>query len=119
MAVTVTTLQVATSGWAYNAASDDWTGCEEIVAAPGDGKHLCLTSVTFASTSDTSPNLTLGAGETTGSVTATLLGPIGVTASTPVTIVFSPPIQVTANTALVADGGAAQQGTIVVQGYTA
>lgn len=113
-AVTLVTNNVGTYGFVANANSADYTGCEELVAAVS-GKSIYVERVVI--TSDTATNFTIGAGETGGAVTTVVIGPVYLAANTSISFVFSRPIKLAANTALVVDAAGAGNATVIVQGY--
>ena len=115
MAYTATALQPATCGFAVNAVTDDASGCEELVAAPGAGKYLVLRQVIISCVA--AITITIGAGETAGAVTSPVLGPLTFVATSPVSIfTFNPGIKLAANTSLTVDASGAGAATIFVQG---
>lgn len=116
MAVLLVTAQPAGRGWHAEGLSNDWRGCEELVAAPGSGKYLVLHS--FSISSNVATNVTLGAGETAEAVTTVLVGPIYLAINSAVQHVFRTPIKLAANTALVADAADSGLVSIVVEGET-
>lgn len=115
MAVTLTTLQPSEAGFLYNAYSADWSGCEEIAAAVSGQSHY-LYSVAISSTA--AITVTIGAGETAGAVTATIIGPIHMAANSSFVWVFREPVKVAASTAIVADASGAGACTIIIEGQT-
>jgi len=114
MAITLTTNSVKGRGFIANGYSADWSGCEEIVAAV-TGKSIYIERI-YINAHD-AEIFTFGAGETTGAVTATVLGPLSCPADTIVEMVFTRPLKVTAATALVVDAASSGDATIIVQGY--
>lgn len=118
MAITVNALTRSGVWWGLNATSADLSGCEELKAAPSGGQSLYIEHVFISTVS--AITVTIGAGETAGAVTATLLGPFSfaATAGGPVDLYFRDPIKITAKTALVADASGAGAVTIVVEGFT-
>jgi hypothetical protein len=117
MAKTLTELTPATLGFINNANSADFSGTEELVPAVTAKSHY-ITALLISCVS--AINVTIGAGETGGAVTAVLLGPFyfAATAGSPINLQFSPPIKVDAATAIVADASGGGATTIVIQGYT-
>lgn len=116
MAITVTSPQSQKAGWIKNAISADASGCEEIIAAPTDGTSHYIRSCVI--TSAATITVTIGAGETTGAVTAALIGPVNTIAGSSVAFVFNPPLMVGADTALTVDASGAGAICVVVQGST-
>lgn len=117
MAITATAVQNSGGGWTVNAYSADLSGCEEIKAAPGAGGKLEVHSITLNCA--TAITVTVGAGETTGAVTTTLIGPVTFTTGGQVfTRFFNPPILLAANTSLTIDASGAGAVLAVVQGKT-
>jgi hypothetical protein len=117
MAITATAVQNSGGGWAVNAYSADASGCEEIKAAPGAGNNLEVHSLTLNCA--TAISVTVGAGETDGSVTSILVGPVVFTATGQTfTRVFNPPILLAANTSLTIDASGAGPILAIVQGKT-
>lgn len=115
MAYTATALQPAGSGFAVNAVTDDASGCEELVAAPGSGKKLVLRQVIISCVA--AITITIGAGETGGAVTSPILGPVTFAATSPVAIFnFIRGIVLVANTALTVDASGAGAFTCFVIG---
>lgn len=116
MAVTVIALAPYRDGFARNATSTDASGCESIYDAPGSGISIYLEQVTISV--GATMNVTIGAGETAGAVTSTIIGPIYFAAAGSVgPIRFSRPIKLAANTALTFDSSASGNVTIVAEGY--
>jgi len=117
MAITSNTIQVVPKGFVVNATSADFSGTEELVAAPGAGKFIHLTRIVVITAS--AITVTIGAGETGGAVTAVLLGPsIAFTAAiVPWVTEFNPAVRLDVNTALVVDASGAGAVNIFVQGY--
>jgi hypothetical protein len=76
---TISVVQIPTNGneWAVSLYSADFTGCEEIKAAETGMTHyirrIMINTVTAM-------NITLGSGESTGSVTTAHIGPVPVAA---------------------------------------
>ena len=116
MAITAVSLTPRTHGFAVNASSADLSGCEEVVAAVAS-KSIVLSQVVISCVA--AITVTLGAGETTGAVTAVVLGPVNfaATSGSPYTVKFEPPIQLASATALVADASGAGAVCIFAQGY--
>jgi len=115
MAYTATALQPRTSGFAVNAVTDNASGCEELIAAPGVGKYLVLRSVIISCVA--AITVTIGAGETGTAVTSVILGPLTFGATSPVSIfTFNPGIKLAANTSLTVDASGAGAFTAFVQG---
>jgi len=105
--------------WQINAASGDASGCEEIVAAPGAGKCLCVERLIIGI--GAAITVTVGSGETgPGSVEGDKLGPIGGAGGTYV-IEFgggAKAMQLTANKALTFDASGAGAVCVYAEGYT-
>lgn len=119
MAVTTTSLQTATSGWAVNATSADASGCEVILAAPGAGVSLYLESVLINGVNGIT--VTIGEGETASAPDAIILGPItfaGASWAETVVHEFLRPIKLTANKALVVDASGAGAVCVLAEGFT-
>lgn len=113
MAITATSL-TNKSGFTVNATSEDLSGCEELIAAVS-GKRIKVRQV--AINSGSAITVTIGAGETAGAVTSPIIGPVSMAAnSTFGPVVFNPPIELAAATALVADASGAGNVCIVAQG---
>lgn len=117
MAKTLTELQSARRGFINNVNSADFSGAEELVPAVASKSHY-ITSLSISCIS--AINVTIGAGETAGALTAALLGPYYflTTSGSPINLQFNPPIKVDAATAIVADASGAGATTINIQGYT-
>ena len=117
MAKTLTELQSARRGFINNINSADFSGTEELVPAVASKSHY-IASLYISCVS--AINVTIGAGETAGAVTAVLLGPyyFAATAGSPINLSFNPPIKVDSATAIVADASGAGATTINIQGYT-
>jgi len=116
MAITVTSPSTAKFGWIKNATSADASGCEEIIAAPGAGKHFEIDRVYISS--DSAESVTLGTGETAGAVTTALLGPVTFAAGQCIRWEFNPPLRTDANVSLTVDAGGAANICVFVQGRT-
>ena len=114
MAITLTNDNVDGYGFVANGYSADWSGCETLKAAVA-GVSIYIEKIHISPLAD--EIVTIGAGETAGAVTTTLLGPLHVLAQTTTTLVFTRPIKLAAATALTADAAGAGAITIVVQGY--
>ncbi len=117
MAITASEIQVKRKGFVVNATSADLSGTEELKAAPGAGKSIHITSIDVVTAA--SITVTIGAGETAGAVTTTLLGPsIAFTAAlAPWRMQFIPSIKLDENVSLTVDASGAGQTHIVVQGF--
>ncbi len=111
MAITLKTNEVQGAGFVANGHSADWSGCETIVAAVAS-KSIYIERI-YISAQDVAL-FTFGAGETTGSVTTVVLGPVTGNVGE---MVFTRPLKITAATALVVDCDSAVAATIVVQGF--
>lgn len=116
MALTLTSNTVYPAGFCANLNSDDVSGCEEVVAAPGAG--LCIYLEQIIISAGAALTFTVGAGETAGAVTAVLLGPFYLAANTAQRVTFVRPLKMAANTALVVDSGAGNV-TVIAEGYIA
>ncbi len=116
MAITVTNPNVAKSGWIANGTSANLSGCEELKAAPGPGKYLCIRQLVISSAAAIS--ITVGEGETASAVTTALLGPIAFSANQTIPWIFEPAMQLTVNTSLTVDADGAGVVTVFAQGYT-
>jgi len=114
MSITLTTNYVSGAGFVNNGYSADWSGCETIVAAVSD-KSIYIEKIYIIS--ETTETFTFGAGETAGSVTATVLGPIYSPGYIILPLEFTRPLKITASTALTVDAAGATAATIIVQGY--
>lgn len=79
-AIVVTNVPTEGETWSVSAYSADLSGCEELKAAVVGSSHYVM-KVWLNSASSISLNI--GAGETTGAVTTTYLGPIVFTAAGP------------------------------------
>lgn len=115
MAITVTTLAPYPYGFANNGVSADASGCEELVAAVA-GKSHYIEGIIISTGAAIS--VTIGAGETGGAVTASILGPIAFSADSTLYWKFARPIKVAAATAIVVDTSGAGAVTVFVEGYT-
>lgn len=115
MAITVTTPSVATAGFIVNGVSADASGCEELKAAPGAGEALVITHLTINNGASALSH-TIGEGETTGAVTAALIGPVAMAANTSLQWYFNPPMRLPDATALVVDSSGAGAVCVFVQG---
>ena len=74
MAITITQPQPEKFGWFLNAVTADASGCEELKAAPSTGRSIIIDHLTINSNAEIT--ITIGAGETGGSVTTALIGPV-------------------------------------------
>lgn len=117
MAKTLTELQSARRGFINNVNSGDFSGAEELVPAVAAKSHY-ITSLSISCVS--AINITIGAGETAGALTAILLGPyyFVATSGSPINLQFNPPVEVDAAVAIVADASGSGAATINIQGYT-
>lgn len=120
MAITVTTPATGSGsiGGAFilNATSADASGCEELKAAPGAGKSLCLRHLTVNSAA--AITITIGEGETTpGSVDTALLGPIAFAVDQSMQWDFYPALKLTANTSLTVDASGSGNVCVFAQGH--
>jgi len=116
MAVTNTAINSETAGWKVNSVSADYSGCEELKAAVASNNHY-IDHITVSTGSNI--NVTIGAGETGGAVTATILGPLYFPANGGTyKHTFKPAIKVAANTAITADASGAGATTIFIEGRT-
>ncbi len=95
-----------------NGNSADWSGTEEVIAAPTSGS-IIVYGVTISS--GAAITITIGAGETGGAVTAVLIGPVYLAANATVVMNFTRPILLPATTAVVADGSGAGAATVFVE----
>ncbi|MBN1491207.1 MAG: hypothetical protein JXA69_14940 [Phycisphaerae bacterium] len=114
MAIETTSLQRSGHGFATNATSADASACEVVIAAPGAGYALALTSVVISSAA--AINVTVGAGKSDTAVTSPIIGPVYCAANTTVSHVFAEPIRLAENTALTCDASGAGALCIVVEG---
>ena len=108
MAISVTSLQPAGSGFVKNAVSGDASGCEEIIAAPAAGTSIVIEYLVISS--DSAISITIGAGETGGAVTTALIGPVTFAAGQTIAFPFVGRAQglvVTAATSLTVDASGA------------
>ena len=104
------------TGFANNIYSADWSGTEDLVAAVA-AKSIYIESISISCA--VAISLTVGAGESTGSVTNELWGPIlfAATGSTFIDVYFKRPLKIAEATALVMDASGAGAATVMVQGY--
>lgn len=120
MSISVTTPDIgpgAQSGaFIINGVSADASGCEELLAAPATGKSIYIESLTINNGANALSH-TIGAGETTGSVTAALIGPIAMAANSSLQWKFKRPMKLTEATALVVDSSGAGAVCIFAEGY--
>jgi len=79
MAITITTPSPGKFGFILNATSADASGCEILKAAPGAGLSIIVDHITI--NSGAAITITVGEGETTGAVTAPLIGPVSFAAN--------------------------------------
>ena len=114
MAITLTSNIVRPYGFIANVYSTDWSGCETIVAGVA-GKSIYIERI-YINAHDTEV-FTIGAGETGGSVSAVVLGPLSCPGDTIEEITFTRPLQIAAATALVVDAAGTGDATIIVQGF--
>jgi len=115
MAISKVSNTVDRAGFCVNFNSADISGCEELVAAVS-GKSIKVERLELSF--GAAINVTLGAGETGGAVTTTLVGPIYGAANGFVSLNFEKrPIVVAAATSLTMDGSGAGNITGVVSGY--
>ena len=113
MAVVLTTLQAASSGFINNATSADASGGETIVAAVA-GKSHYIRSITIVCISA----ITVTIQDNTGTPVV-ILGPAPFAAtSAPLTVVFPDPVKVAAGKLVEVDASGAGAVNVVIQGYT-
>lgn len=112
MAITKTTPTVKV-GFLVNGVSADLSGCEELVAAVA-GKSIKVKHLTI--NSGAAITVTLGAGETAGSVTAALLGPVSFATNQSLQWNFWPLMELPVATALTVDASGAGDVCVFVQG---
>lgn len=120
MAITVTTPAVGpgSQGGSFiiNGVTADASGCEELNAAPGSGKAIYIKHLTINNGAN-AISITVGEGETTGAVTAALIGAIAFAANTSLQWDFCPAMKLTDNTALTVDASGAGAICVFVEGY--
>lgn len=114
MAITLVTNNVDKVGFVANGNSADLSGCESLVAAVA-GKSIHVEKIHISA--GAAINLTIGAGETGGAVTAVVIGPVYMAANSNAKYEFTRPIKLAAATALVVDASGAGAATVTVQGY--
>jgi hypothetical protein len=115
MAIAITTPSPGKFGWIINATSADASGCEELKAAPADGTSIIVDHLTINNGAG-AQSITIGAGETTGAVTAALIGPIAMDANTSIQWDFPSGMVLTAATALTVDSSSNTALTIFAWG---
>ena len=118
MPISVNNLTPAKAGFAVNATSADFSGCEELKAAPGAGVSIYLTQIEISCVA--AITVTIGAGETGGAVTTVLLGPFNfaATSGSPINLTFrGKGIKLAANTSLTVDSSAGGAVQIFAEGY--
>lgn len=113
MSITVTS-PASRVGFIKNAVSADASGCEEIIAAT-HGKQIKIRHLTINNGANAISH-TIGEGETGGAVTTALIGPIAMAANSSLQWDFNPPLELTANTALVIDSSGAGAVCVFAQG---
>ena len=86
------------------------------IAAPAAGISHYIRSISINSAATIS--VTIGAGETTGAVTAALIGPVNLVAGATANFVFNPAMMVGAATALTVDASGEGAICVVAQGET-
>lgn len=116
MAISAQANTPATKGFSVNATSADASGAEEVVAAIA-GKSIYLKQLSITCVS--AITVTIGEGETASAVTTVLYGAVPFVATAPgqVSEIFTPPIKLTAATALVVDASGAGVIHVYAQGY--
>jgi len=114
MAITVTS-PASKVGFIVNGVSADASGCEELLAAPAAGLCIKIRHLTINNGAN-AISITLGQGETGGSVTTALIGPIAFAANTSLQWSFNPLMELTAATALTCDASGAGNVCIFCQG---
>jgi len=102
--------------WQINASSADASGCEEIVAAPGAGYHLCITRLTIGI--GAAITVTVGSGEAASTVEGDKIGPIGGAAGTYTLDFRDAPVILTANKSLTFDASGAGTVCVYAEGFT-
>lgn len=116
MAITLSTLSAYPLGFSANGYSADFSGTEELVAAPAAGSSIYLESLTISSAA--ALTLTVGCGETgPGSVETVLIGPIGIGAGQTIVWRFVRPIMCVAAKSLTLDASGAGAVVCHVEGY--
>jgi len=114
MAITLVSNKVDHHGFNANGNSADASGCETLVAAVADKSiYVERLGVSFGA----AISVTFGAGKTGDAPTAVVVGPLYGAANTTVELVFTRPIKLATNTALVVDASGAGNVTVVCQGY--
>ena len=109
------TLVVSTAGRRgviVNAINGDWSGAEEIRAAPGAGKSIYLRHLVL-SNGGTGQNVTIGEDASGTAVATVIVGPIYLLANTTKEISFPEMVKLTANKALAADTSGTSNLTIL------
>lgn len=117
MAITLTTDQPYPGGFTVVGNSSDLTGCEELLAAPGEGKSIYLASVTATTSSGLQRAVTIGAGASAGAVETVIVGPLYLLSGSPGRVSFPRPVQLPANKSLTVDASNAASITVVVEGF--
>jgi len=113
MAIAVTS-PASRVGFIKNATSADASGCEEIIAATS-GKQIKIRHLTINNGANALSH-TIGEDKNGAAVKTALIGPIAMAADTSLQWNFNPPMELTANTALVIDSSGAGAVCVFVQG---
>ena len=116
MAITVSAQQPSSHGFAVNGSSADLSGCETLVAAPGEGRSLRLAALTIST--GAAMSVTIGTGESGGAVETVVFGPVYLAANTQFVKVFREPLLLAENKPLTVDTSAAGNVTVFVEGDT-
>jgi hypothetical protein len=115
MVITLATLNPSPGGFAANGYSADWSGCEELVAAPASGVSIYLSKILVLCTADVA--ITIGEGDNEGTVESVLMGPLKIHVGGRIVYEFLRPIKLTAAKSLTADADGAGAATIFVEGF--
>jgi hypothetical protein len=114
MAITLVSNSVDDYGFLVNGNSADLSSCEELVSAVA-GKSIYVERVVISF--GAAINISIGEGETTGSITTTRIGPIYGAQNSTVEVSFNRPLKLTANTSLTTDSSGAGAVTITATGF--
>ena len=101
--------------FALNVRSDDISGCETILAAPGAGKRIVLLQMIISSAA--AITISIGEGNAGAGLTTTIFGPVTFAANQQIIWKFSQPVVLTANTILVCDASGAGVVKIFIEGF--
>lgn len=99
----ITTPTPGKLGWIINATCSDASASEELKAAPGAGLSIIVDHITINNGAAGTQDITIGQGETAGSVETALIGPISMDVNSSIQWDFPQGMVLTANKSLTVD----------------